>query len=112
MQELAGKVAFVTGGASGMGLAMERAFAAAGMHVAVLATDVPADARAERINELLANALDPDVVADMVIHAIRTDEFYIFTHPELHEFTDARSAEIAQSFARWSEYRDQHGVSA
>jgi hypothetical protein len=65
MQELAGRVAFVTGGASGM-----------------------------------------------VVHAIRTGEFYIFTHAELREISDARSDKIAQSCARWSEYCDQHGVSA
>ncbi len=35
MKEVTGKVAFVTGGASGMGLAMVRSFAAAGMKVAV-----------------------------------------------------------------------------
>jgi hypothetical protein len=44
--------------------------------------------------------------------AFVTGESWIVTHPELHEFTDARAAEIAQSFARWPEYRDQHGVSA
>lgn len=35
MRDVAGRTAFVTGGASGMGLAMVRAFAAAGMKVAV-----------------------------------------------------------------------------
>ncbi len=38
MKELAGKVAFVTGAASGMGLAMTRSFTAAGMKV--VAADV------------------------------------------------------------------------
>ena len=33
MRDLAGKTAFVTGGASGIGLAMGRAFAEAGMRV-------------------------------------------------------------------------------
>ena len=35
MKDVAGKVAFVTGGASGMGLAMARSFSAAGMKVAI-----------------------------------------------------------------------------
>lgn len=35
MEQIAGKVAFITGGASGLGLAMARAFTAAGMKVAI-----------------------------------------------------------------------------
>ena len=35
MKDLAGKVAFITGGASGLGLAMARSFAGAGMKVAI-----------------------------------------------------------------------------
>ncbi len=77
---------------------------------AVLAADVPEAERAERINQLLANALDPAVVGDMVVHAIQTGEFYIFTHPEIKQFTDARAAEMTESFARWSAYRHQQGV--
>jgi NAD(P)-dependent dehydrogenase (short-subunit alcohol dehydrogenase family) len=77
---------------------------------AVLAADVPEAERAARIEQLLANALDPAVVGDMVVHAIQTGEFHIFTHPELHQFTEARAAEIAESFARWSAYRHQQGV--
>jgi NADP-dependent 3-hydroxy acid dehydrogenase YdfG len=38
MRDVEGKVAFITGGASGMGLAMARSFAAAGMKVAI--TDI------------------------------------------------------------------------
>ena len=35
MEEVAGKTAFVTGGASGIGLGMATAFAAAGMNVVI-----------------------------------------------------------------------------
>ena len=77
---------------------------------AVLVADAPEAQRAERINQLLASALDPAVVGDMVVHAIQTGEFYIFTHPEIKQFTEARAAEMDQSFARWSTYRHQHGV--
>ena len=35
MQDVTGKVAFITGGASGMGLAMARSFSAAGMKVVI-----------------------------------------------------------------------------
>jgi NADP-dependent 3-hydroxy acid dehydrogenase YdfG len=42
MRNITGKVAFITGGASGMGLAMARSFAAAGMKVAI--ADIEQDA--------------------------------------------------------------------
>jgi NADP-dependent 3-hydroxy acid dehydrogenase YdfG len=42
MQQVAGKVAFITGGASGMGLAMARSFSSAGMKIVV--ADVQQDA--------------------------------------------------------------------
>jgi NAD(P)-dependent dehydrogenase (short-subunit alcohol dehydrogenase family) len=50
MQELAGKTAFVTGGASGIGLALGRAFAEAGMKV--MLADVEADALAAAVKSL------------------------------------------------------------
>jgi NADP-dependent 3-hydroxy acid dehydrogenase YdfG len=42
MKDVTGKVAFITGGASGMGLAMARSFSAAGMKVAI--ADIEQDA--------------------------------------------------------------------
>ncbi len=66
--------------------------------------------RAAGLKQLLDNALDPAVVGDMVLHAILTDEFYIFTHPEISEATRGRSQEMADAFERWSAYRTQHGV--
>jgi NAD(P)-dependent dehydrogenase (short-subunit alcohol dehydrogenase family) len=42
MRELAGKTAFVTGGAGGIGLALGRAFAQSGMKV--MLADIEADA--------------------------------------------------------------------
>jgi NAD(P)-dependent dehydrogenase (short-subunit alcohol dehydrogenase family) len=77
----------------------------------VLVADAAADEREQRIHQLLANALDPAVVGDMVVHAIQTGEFYIFTHPEIRQFTEARAAEMEQAFARWSAYRHHQGVS-
>jgi NAD(P)-dependent dehydrogenase (short-subunit alcohol dehydrogenase family) len=50
MRELAGKTAFVTGGASGIGLALGRAFAEAGMKV--MLADVEADALAAAVKSL------------------------------------------------------------
>ena len=57
MRELAGKTAFVTGGASGIGLALGRAFAEAGMKV--MLADVEADALAAAVKSL--HNVGPDV---------------------------------------------------
>ena len=50
MRELAGKTAFVTGGASGIGLALGRAFAEAGMKV--MLADIEAAALAASLRQL------------------------------------------------------------
>jgi NAD(P)-dependent dehydrogenase (short-subunit alcohol dehydrogenase family) len=57
MRELAGKTAFVTGGASGIGFALARAFAAAGMKV--MLADIETDALAAAVTSL--HDLGPDV---------------------------------------------------
>jgi NAD(P)-dependent dehydrogenase (short-subunit alcohol dehydrogenase family) len=79
---------------------------------ALLANDLPEEQRAARVAELLANALDSAVVGDMVLHAIQNEEFYIFTHPEMRAFTEARRDEMVGAFDRWSAYRNDHGVGA
>jgi NAD(P)-dependent dehydrogenase (short-subunit alcohol dehydrogenase family) len=57
MRELAGKTAFVTGGASGIGLALGRAFAQAGMKV--MLADIETEALSAAVNSLHDSA--PDV---------------------------------------------------
>lgn len=69
----------------------------------------PADQTA-RFEELRASALDPAVVGDMVLHAIREDDFYIFSHPEFKAMADVRQEEMAAAYARWRAYRDERGV--
>ena len=66
--------------------------------------------RAARMEELMAAALDPAVVGEMVLHAIREDEFYIFTHPELEAMTNARKTEMEAAFTRWRSYREDRGI--
>lgn len=63
-----------------------------------------------RMAEIMAGALDADVVGNMVLHAIQNDEFYVFTHPEIESITEARHAEMQDAFARWTDYRKAHGV--
>ena len=74
MRELTGKTAFVTGGASGIGLALGGAFA--------------------QITELVKGGLDPSDVARRVLAAIRDDELYAFTHPQIRDTVAKRFAAI------------------
>ncbi len=57
MRELQGKTAFVTGGASGIGLALGRAFAGSGMKV--MLADIEADALAAAVERL--RSIGPEI---------------------------------------------------
>jgi len=61
-----------------------------------------------QVQALLATALDASVVGDMVLHAILTNEFYIFSHPEFQSAVEARASEISASFERWRAYCQTH----
>jgi len=76
----------------------------------VLTADANDAERAARMQQILAEALDPAVVGDMVLAAIQANDPYIFTHPNLKAMVDERNAAIAASFARWTQYRKEHGV--
>jgi NAD(P)-dependent dehydrogenase (short-subunit alcohol dehydrogenase family) len=54
----------------------------------------PAGVLLARIAERLQSGLDPSEVAARVLAAIREDELYIFTHPEMREEVDERFAAI------------------
>lgn len=82
-----------------------------GTNFALLAeADASPAEQAVRFEELRANALDPAVVGDMVLHAIREDEFYIFSHPELKAMAEVRHEEMAGAYARWQAYREERGL--
>lgn len=88
-----------------------RPSALAGTTFALLGeSDATPTEQAARLAELQANALEPAVVGDMVLHAIREDEFYIFSHPELKQMADVRQDEMAGAYARWQSYREERGV--
>jgi NADP-dependent 3-hydroxy acid dehydrogenase YdfG len=59
---------------------------------------------------VMDDMLDASVIGDMVVEAILADDLYILSHPHLKPIVDARSAAINKSFARWSQYREEHGV--
>ena len=82
-----------------------------GTNFALLAeADASLAEQSARLEELRNSALKPAVVGDMVLHAIRENEFYVFSHPELKPMVDARQEEIAGAYARWQAYRDERGV--
>ena len=76
----------------------------------VLSEDLAEPEREQRMAEMMARALDPAVVGDMVLHSIQEDEFYIFSHPEIEPMVSGRAAEVTDAFARWRKYREDHGV--
>lgn len=76
----------------------------------VLSEDVAGPEQEQRLAEMMAKALDPAVVGDMVLHSIQEDEFYIFSHPEVEPMVSGRAAEVTGAFARWRKYREDHGV--
>ena len=51
-----------------------------------------------RLSKLVQSGIDPSVVADRVLSAIRNDELYVFTHPERRPEVEARSAAILAAF--------------
>ena len=81
MKEVAGKTAFITGGASGLGLAMAHSFAAAGMKVAIADIEEGALAQAEAElrpsnADVLALQLDVTDRAALARAADRTEEAF------------------------------------
>jgi len=54
----------------------------------------PAAAMVAEIARQIATGLDPADVAARVLTAIRNDELYIFSHPNMREFVDGRFAAI------------------
>ncbi len=64
-----------------------------------------AAADAPPLDSVFNRPLDPALVGEMVLDAIRNDDAYIFTHPELRGTVEARFSGIDAAFARWAAYR-------
>ena len=94
MRDVAGKVAFITGGGSGMGLGMAQAFTAAGMRVVI------ADIRQDHLEEVpmtwmktmgLVAALSLGMVAHASVAEARDLAFSVIVFVELFRAFAARS---------------------
>ncbi len=56
------------------------------------------DAAQEEINALLADGLDAAAVGERVLHAVRENQLYIFTHPEWKHMVELRFENILAAF--------------
>ena len=65
----------------------------------------PAAALSARIAESLQSGLDPAEVAQLVLRAIREDELYVFTHPEMRVQLEERFAAISAAMDRAARLR-------
>jgi hypothetical protein len=59
----------------------------------------PADVQARA-----ATGMSPDLVGERVVHAIRNDEFFVFTHPEGRTRVEQRHARIIAAFDTAAQY--------
>ena len=75
-----------------------------------LVRHLPDEDRAARMERVLSAALDPAAVGEIVLHGIRQNEAFIFTHPNVEPMVESRHAAIADSFERWSRYRAEQGI--
>ena len=76
----------------------------------VMGDAAPSDAeRAAALQRIFADALDPQVVGDMVLQAVLASDPYIFPHPDTQSAFDGRVAEIHASFERWRKWRAEQG---
>jgi NADP-dependent 3-hydroxy acid dehydrogenase YdfG len=64
----------------------------------------------QRMAAIMDGALDASVVGEMVLHAIQSDELYIFTHPEFKTAVGERFEALNAAFDRWQDYRQINGI--
>ena len=69
------------------------------------ASEPAAAAASPPLDDVFNRPLDPALVGEMVLDAIRNDDAYIFTHPELRGTVEVRFAGIAAGFDRWAAWR-------
>ena len=74
------------------------------------APDVRSDEARAEAAKMVLGGLDPDVVGERVLEAIKAGELYIFTHPEMRAAVDARFAAIDTGFKLAEESRALNAV--
>lgn len=52
--------------------------------------------------------IEASMVGDMVLHAIQTNELYIFSHPEFQDAVTERHQDMLAALERWSDFRSDY----
>ncbi|MBT3833641.1 MAG: hypothetical protein HOF53_19470 [Gammaproteobacteria bacterium] len=60
------------------------------------------------MQQSLDGMLEPSLIGDMVLHAVQENEFWILSHPEFREGTQARAQGISDAFDRWEAFRTDY----
>lgn len=94
MMESNGRVAAVTGAASGLGRAMALAFAREGMHVALADVD-----EAMMKKAVASGKVSAEQVAGRVVAAVKTGRVRILTHPRILPAVKARVDDVLEDRA-------------
>jgi 2-hydroxycyclohexanecarboxyl-CoA dehydrogenase len=68
-----------------------------GIGAGMLPPDLPTDTPRPDLSALMASAMSPDHVGDIVVSGVERDEFYLFTHTEHREFLERRFDAILRS---------------
>lgn len=56
------------------------------------------DPMIKRMDEVIASGLEPDEVAAWTLDCVEQNRFYVFTHADLHAFTEARNDRIKKDY--------------
>ena len=67
--------------------------------MAASAMSIPASAATrEQAAQNVLNGIDPDIVGNRVLEAVKNGELYIFTHPAMRAFVEGRFQMIMAAF--------------
>jgi NAD(P)-dependent dehydrogenase (short-subunit alcohol dehydrogenase family) len=69
------------------------------------APDTRSDEARSEAAKMVQGGIDPDIVGERVLEAIKANDLYIFTHPEMKAAVDARFAAINAGFKHAEESR-------
>jgi NAD(P)-dependent dehydrogenase (short-subunit alcohol dehydrogenase family) len=74
------------------------------------APDTRSDGARAEAAKMVLGGIDPEIVGERVVEAIKQDELYIFTHPEMKVAVEARFESIRAGFKRAEESQALHAV--